>query len=325
MAIGDSALMYGQESTYGTAASLTKAYEAQTDPWKLRQEYMETRGFRAGLQAMSASRTFPVKQGGEGAIAVDVQNKGMGLLLRDLFVTTTGPTQQAATPAYQSTHATGTGAPTTSATIQMLKAAVGGSTFAHTHLGCMATGWEITQEVNGKLMLTANYDSQDVSTATAAGTPVYPSGSDLSTFHWGNCSVTVNAVSVDFRRLTVTADYKQATDRRFLRASYLKKKPVSNELPAYTGEFEGEFEDNTQYDRFVSGAVVPAVLLWEGATISGSHKFTFKVDLPAIQYRGESPEVALDALPKQTIPFVVLWDGTNPAITVTYKSTDTAF
>jgi hypothetical protein len=325
VAIGDSALLYGQETTYGTAATLTKAYEALSDPWKLRQEYMETRGFRAGIQAMSSARTFPVKQGAEGSIAVDVQNKAMGLLLRDMFVTTTGPTQQGGTTAWQSTHATGAGGPTTSATIQMIRADVGGTTTPFTHLGCMCTGWELSQEVNGKLNVTASYDAQDVTTATAAGTPAYASGADLTTFHWGHCSVTVNAVAVDQRRIQLSADYKQATDRRFLRASYLKKKPTSNELPAYSGELEGEFESTTHYDRFVSGAVVPAVFKWEGATISGAHKFTFQVDLPAIQYRGESPEVALNELPKQTIPFVVLWDGASPAITVTYKTTDVAF
>lgn len=323
MAIGDSALMYGQESTYGTAATLAKAYEGLADNFKLNQEYMETRGFRAGIQAMSSSRTFPVKQGGEGAIQVDVQNKGMGLLLRDMFTTTTGPTQQAATTAYVSTHATGTGGPTTSATIQMLRASVGGTTFPHTMLGSVCTGWELTQEVGGMLNMTSNYDAQDVSTATGAGTPVYPT--TPTTFHWGNCGVTVNAGAVDFRRLSLTANYNMATDRRFLKSSFLKKKPVTNELPAFEGELEGEFEDNTHYDRFVSGAVVPAEFKWTGALIEGAHNYEFKVNLPAIQYRGESPEVALDSLPVQRVPFVVLWDGTNPAVTVTVKSTDTTF
>jgi hypothetical protein len=319
----DTPLVYGAETTYGTASvTLTRGYEAKVDAWKKSVEYMETRGFRSGLQAMSAGRTIAVPTGGSGTLNVDVFNKSMGMLLRDMFVTTTGPTQQGATTAWLTTFATGAGGPTTSATIQQNRVGVTGTSFAFTHLGCLCTGWELSQEVGGKLELVSNFDFQDVSTVVGAGTPVY--AATPTVFHWGNCVVSIGGSAVDMKSISLTANYNMATDRRFLKGSTLKSKPVTAQLPSFEGTIEGEFLDLTQYNRFVSGAEVVAQFKWTGALIEGAHNFEFTVDMPAIQIRGESPEVSLDDFPKQSIPFVVLWNGTNPAITVSTKSTDVA-
>jgi hypothetical protein len=269
---------------------------------------------------MSSARTVAVPTGAAGTVNLDVFNKGMGLLLRDMFVTTTGPTQQGATTAWVATFATGAGGPTTSATIQQNRVGVTGTSFAFTHLGCVCTGWELTNEVGGKLELVSNFDCQDVSTSVGAGTPVY--AATPTVFHWGNGVVTIAGSPVDMKSVRLAANYNMATDRRFLKGTTLKSKPVTAQLPTYEGTIDGEFLDLTQYNRFVSGAEVTANWKWTGALIEGAHNFEFQVDMPAIQFRGDSPEVSLEDFPKQSIPFVVLWNGSSPAITVSIKTTD---
>jgi hypothetical protein len=43
-----------------------------------------------------------------------------------------------------------------------------------------------------------------------------------------------------------------------------------------------------------------------------------------VQIQGDSPEVSLSAMPKQSLPFAVLWNGTDPAVKIEDTSTDTA-
>lgn len=323
MAVSDAALHYGQESTYDTAATLTRSFEAQVDEWKREQQYLESVGFRAGLQTVRSDRVATVNLGGKGSVQLDVLNKGMGLLLRELFGTSTAPTLVGPALAFQQTHSTTKDGPLTSATIQLIRPFADGSTDEFTHLGCVATGWELTGEVDKFLVLKGEYDFQDVVTNVAAGAATYPA--NASAHHWAEGKVTVGGTDLDMKKLSLKADYKPKTDRRFLRQNPLKKQPRVADVPEYTGQLEGEFLSLAEYTRFVNGTVMAAVFLFEGAIIETSHKFTFKVDMPAIQYRGESPEVSLNDLPKQMLPFRVLHDGTNPAITVTVKSTDTVF
>jgi hypothetical protein len=324
MSIADLALHYGTESTYGTAATLTKSYETQVDDWKRAHEYLQSQGFIGGQHTIRKARSVPVNMGGSGSIQIDVLNKSMGLLLRDMFGATTGPTLLTGT-AYQSTHATAANY-SRSATIQTIRTKVDGTTQQFTHKGCVCTGWEFNCEAGteGFLNMKAMFDVQDIDTTTAAGSNAYAAAADP--FHWGQCVVTVGGSAVDMRKLNLKGDYKLNTDRRFLRGNMLKKQPRLGDIPEFTGELEGEFENLTQYTNFVNGTSLVAQFKWTGALISGAHFFEFVIDMPSIQYTGESPEQSLTDSPKQTLPFVVLHDdATGPAITVSLKSTDVTF
>jgi Phage tail tube protein len=318
MSILDVALLYGAESTYGTAATLTDGYEAQSDPWKRKVAYIESEGFRAGQQGVR--RRVPVQLGAEGSIEMHVLNKSMNLLFRDLFGTTTGPTLVAGTT-YDTVHQTSKDGPSTSATIQMLKPMVDGSTQPFTYAGCVCSGWELTQELDKALMLKADFDAQSESTAVGAGTPVYPSTPE--DFHFLHMSAsTVGATSIDFKKLSLKTDYKMNTDRRFLRASGLKKQPRVGSLPEVTGELEAEFFSTAEYTRFVNGTVMAGQFIWTGSLIESSRFYTLTLDLAAMQYTGDTPEVSLTELPKQSLPFTVLDNGTLPMVKLTVRNAE---
>jgi hypothetical protein len=106
----------------------------------------------------------------------------------------------------------------------------------------------------------------------------------------------------------------------------LKKKPRLGDIPEFTGELEGEFESMAHYNNFVSGAIFTAQFKWTGALIVSGHNYEFQLDMPAIQYLGDTPAASLTDSPIQPLPFVVLHDEVvGPAITLTLKSTDTVF
>jgi hypothetical protein len=114
------------------------------------------------------------------------------------------------------------------------------------------------------------------------------------------------------------------TDRRFLRNSALKSQPKRAAVPEYTGELTAEFADATQYDAYVAGTIFSVTATWVGAEIDAGEFNTFSITMPACQYDGTTPEAALEDMTMQTLPFKVLYDGSNPAVTISYTSADTA-
>lgn len=317
----DSAILVGKESTYGTPATLTRAFEGKADSFKRQQDPLESVGFRADMQAKRADRRTMVNMGGAGELAFDIQNKGFGLLLQAMLGSISGPTQQAATTAYKSTAQTTTLDPQDSFTVQVQRPDMGGTTRNFTHHGAVVTGWSITQELDAYAMATLQFDFEDVDTVTGAGTPTYPAST--TPFDWTQLVVSLDSTDTDVTSFSLDADLALKTDRRFLRGSELKKQPCRSGVPVFTGQLAAEFEDLTLYNQFVAGTTVPLVATWTGATIESPYPYELKITCAAVQYTGESPEVSLSEVPTQAIPFEVLWDGTNPAVEITYQSTDT--
>ena len=77
----DNAILVGKETTYGTPATLTRAFEAQADTWKREQDALESVGFRAGQQTLRSDRRKQINMGAAGAIELDALTSGLGLLL----------------------------------------------------------------------------------------------------------------------------------------------------------------------------------------------------------------------------------------------------
>lgn len=317
----DAAILVGVESTYGTPAALTRAFEGKADAWKRSQEYLESVGFRGGMHTARSDRRKAVLMGAEGSLEVDFLTKGMGLLLSGLLGTVPTPTL-VGTTAYTQTHATSTDGPSRSYTFQVLRPTSAGALQAFTYHGAVPTGWTLTQEVGSNLALSVDFDAEDEDTVTAAGTPTYPA--TASPFDWTQAVVSLNSTPTDFSKFEVTADLGMKTDRRFLRGSPLKKKPIRTSVPTFEGSLEGEFEGTSIHALFAAGTIASLSAVWTGSLIEASHPFQVTVTLPAVQFTGESPEASLEDVTVQPAPFRVLHDGTNPAITILVKSTDAA-
>ena len=319
----DTAILFGEESTYGTPATLTRGFEGKADSWKREQEIIHSTGFQAGLQAKRSDRQVSVNMGGEGALEIDVLNSGFGMLLQAMLGSVSGPTQIAATTAYKTTAATTADDPQDSFTVQVQRTDMGGTQRDFTHHGCVMTGWSLSQAVSGLLVASMNFDFEDSDTSTGAGTPAYPA-SATAPFDWTMAAATIDSVSTDIMSFELNGDLALKTDRRFLRGSELKKIPCRSGVPVFTGSMDLEFNDLTNYAQFVAGSVVPIVVTWTGAVIEGSEVDEVVITLAACKFTGESPESNLSDVPKQSLPFEVLWDGSNPAVQIEYTSVDTA-
>lgn len=325
MGVLDTAILIGKETTYGTAATLTRGYEAKSDDFALSMEQLESVGFRPGMHTLRRDRLVSIRNGGTGTLEVDVLNKGMGLLLEGCLGAAANPSQIGVTTAYMSSFTTATDGHPSSLTVQTLRPRVEDSPIdAFTHVGCKFTGWTLAQESGGLLTLTAELDFRDVNTSTAAGTPTYPT--DALPFHWAQCSVSIGGVPFQYATgIELGTELGMRTDRRYLKGTHLKDVPRRNAVPTLTGTLSTDYADLTRFNQFAAGTVVEnLVLTWTGAVIEGANSFSFKVIIPAIVWTEGTPVASLSESPTQSLPFRVLHNGTNPAMTMEIVSTDTA-
>lgn len=318
----DTAILVGKESAYGTPATLTRAFEGHADTFKREHEYLVSKGFRAGYHTEPADRRTAINMGGTGSIEVDVLNKGMGLLLQGTLGTTAGPTQEGATAAYTSTFTSAADDPAVSFTIQTQRSDITGTLRKFTHHGCVITGWSLKNSVGDLLMANFDFDFEDSDTTTATAAPSYPASA--APFNWTQGVVTVSGVATDVNSFELTADLGLKTDRRYVKGSALKEQPVRAKQPVFEGSLEVDYADDTLYNLFVAGTTVEVIATWTGSQIESPYNHELKVTLPAVQFTGESPQAELEDVTKQAVPFKVLYDGTNAAVTIEYTSTDTS-
>ncbi|MBD0712554.1 phage tail tube protein [Streptomyces sp. CBMA370] len=315
----DASIGIGAETDYGTAATAITGYEGKADSWKTTREFIESVGFRAGMQTARADRRNVVNMGGEGELEADLLDVGAADLLRSAFDKHTVTTVAGKTTHVLETSAF-SGAP--SFTAQMLRPTIEGTPVAYRHVGCVATEFTISAEVENPVTVTVGFDFQDVSHTKVVAeqlSPEYPE--DARAYDWTRTAITLkrggSAVPIDANKFELTGDLGMKVDRRFLRGNPLKKKPVRAAVPTYEGSFEGEFTDATLplYEDFLAGAVIGMTLDLAGLTAGTS----VKVECPAIQFTGESPEASVDDVTVMNLPFRVLdpGDGT-PAIRLTY-------
>lgn len=315
----DAAIGIGEETAYGTAPTSTIGYEGKADSWKVAKEFIESVGFRRGMQTARADRRNIVQMGGEGELEVDLLDVGAAALFRAAFDKHTF-TDTGAFRTHVFETAASSAAP--SFTAQMIRPAIDGTNVAYRHVGCVATEWELTAETENAVTFNVSFDFQDVShTSTPAqALPIdYPA--TARPYDWTRTAITLTRagtpVPLDAGKLSLTGDLGLKTDRRFLRSNALKKKPVRAAVPTYEGELEGEFSADSLklYEAFVAGEVIGFRSDLTGLTAGTS----LKIECPAIQFTGESPEASVDDVTVHTLPFRVLDPGDgNPAIRLTY-------
>lgn len=321
-ALTEAAITLAKETVYGTpVVTGDRVFEGKSDSWKRQHQVLDSVGMRPNMQAKRSDRRTIINMGGGADLEFDVMNKGFGLVLQSFLGTVSGPVLVGPVLAFESTHQTALDDPDDSWTVQTRRVSMDG-TFRHfTHHGSVVTGWSLTQGLDGHLVAKASYDCEDIETASAAAT--YAEVASMTPFNWTNMIATLNSVASDVTEFSLGGELGLKTDRRFLRGTHLKKRPKRATVPSFSGKVSMEYEDNTQYDDFVAGAIIPIVATWTGALIEAGHNYELEITLAACQYTGDSPQANIDGVPTVELPFDVLHDGTNPAVSITYKSTDT--
>jgi hypothetical protein len=112
-------------------------------------------------------------------------------------------------------------------------------------------------------------------------------------------------------------------DRFFFGSGGTAAKPLPNAFQTVTGTIGMEFSDLTAYNYFLSGGLVSVVWDFVGNTIASTYKDEVKFTLSAVQFRGDSPNVAGPDVLTLSAPIAAFDDGTNPPLQIDYVSTDT--
>ncbi|OKH99994.1 hypothetical protein A6A06_23530 [Streptomyces sp. CB02923] len=325
----DAAIGIGKETAYGAAATTTLGYEGKSDSWKTTREFIESVGFRAGMQTARADRRNVVNMGGEGELEIDLLDAGAAALFSACFDTYDGGTPNTSTGVTAHVFESGAESSAPSFTAQMIRPTTDGKAVAYRHVGCVVTEWEMTAEVENAVALTATFDFQDVSHSDkpADALPIaYPK--EAYVYDWTRTAILLTIdgkpVTVDANKLELTADKGMKVDRRFLRGNALKAQPVRSAMPTYEGTLEGEFTSDALklYEAFIAGKVASLAIDFAGVLPGAS----MRIECPAIQFTGDSPEASVDDVSVAELPFRVLDPGDGrAAMRLTYTEPTPGF
>jgi hypothetical protein len=318
-----------KETTWGTAVTVDKFFEYESESLGLDQNYYDGLGLRAGRTFAPTSRTKVTTRTAGGDTTV-VFPKKLGGFFLDLMVAPTITPVIATGSAFNSTFLIGASVPTKSATLQINKPTTAGVDTAFTYPGSVLVGAQFSMATGGVLTAQFTWACKDETTpaTTPAGaalaTATYVAGNDV----WPHqeMAVTYSGGAVPVTAVSWTWTQPFADSRFFLDGSGTRAKPIPNGLATVTGTMDSEYFDQAFYAAFRSGAFASLVCTATGTTaISGAEFPTFTNTFSAIQIRGSSPQVGGPDLLDLSVPFVAKDDGvaTAPWVSV-YKSTDSA-
>ena len=318
-----------KETVWGTAVTVTKFFEYESEGLSLDQAYVDALGLRAARTFAPVSRTKKTTRSAGGDLQIIFPQKLGGFFLDQMVAPTITPIV-ATGSAYNSTFLIGASVPTKSATLQVNKPTTAGVDTAFTYPGSVLVGAAFSMAVGGLLTATFTWACKDETTpgTTPAGAALasatYVAGNDV----WAHqdLALTYSGGSVPVTSVNWSWQQPFADSRYFLDGSATRAKPIANGLATVTGTMESEYFDQTFYAAFRSGAFASLVCTATGTTaISGAEFPTFTNTFSAIQIRGSSPQVGGADLLGMSVPFVAKDDGvaTAPWVSV-YKSSDSA-
>jgi len=313
-------LGFAEESTYGTPVTVTRFYEFRSEEMKLEIGRIESQALRSGARIQRSDRWSAGQKNVGGDIELELANKSFGLLFKHMFggVSSSQPDAGGNPTVWEHTFTPGD--LPTSLTAQVGRTGVDGTTRPFTYHGCRVASWSLEASVGEIVTLTLSLLGEDEDTATGLAVASYPSALSLLTFVQG--SLTVGGSAFDVKDIKLEGDNGLADDRYFL-GSQLRKNPLEAAMREYTGEVTAEFTDLTAYNRYVNGAEAALVLLFRGGLISGT--FNFDTQITAnVRFDGETPNVSGAEIIEQPMQFKCLGNTSASAITLLYRTTDTA-
>jgi hypothetical protein len=282
-------------------------------------------GLRTATRVQRSDRFEPYRIGAAGRVNLDVPTKGFGLLLKHMMGTAAIGTVTDSN--YVQTFTVGSllgdfftmqfGRPFNPA----------GTVQPFTYHGCKVTDWTLSCDLDGFLTADIGIDAEDEDTSTSLATASY--ASDTRCFSFVGASATIAASSIELKNFSVSGNNALDVDRRYLRSSALKKEPVENGMRTYDFSATADFSTLDQYNRFSSstraGALAAIVATFDGPIAHGGTTLPrLEVTMPAARFDAVDVNIGGPEALMQDISGVALFDGTNSAVTITYRTVDAA-
>ena len=311
------------EVTYGTAVTVDRFTEYNSEKIVANRSRIEYTGLRAGQRVQRSDRFVPINKGASGPIVLNPLSVGWGFwLVHMLGTVATGSTADSVTP-----HTATIGSLVGDAfTAQANRFEAGTATNrAFTWEGGKVASWELANDVDGLLTATYNCDFEDEKTGTALASASYPSGGEL--FSWAGGAVTIAGTGTPVTGVKIGCDNGQKLDRHHIRGTTLKRQPVENTQRMITWELTPDFETLVDYNRFVSntaaGALATIVATWTAPTLVGTATYPIiQVTIDNARFDAADPSVSGPEMLMNPMSGRGLFDGTDSAITIVYTTAD---
>lgn len=327
-------LLFASETTWGTTpASGWRSLEATSDGHKTSQEYLQHKGLRAGRAAPSVDGRRIVKQRGTGTIEVPGFANGLGILFRTAASTAASAVHTLGTLAYDQIYTfTDVGAPEDrSVSTEVYRDRRSGTFDAYTYAGGRCVSLGIGQTLDNLLSFKFDMDYKSAtlqgSLPTRTPTEVVP---DL-VYAWPDATITLtpdggSPTDECVASFDLTVPTMMDVDDWCLQKGTTRHQPTRTGAPSPTGSLSWKYQTTDYYEAFVAGTIYSLTAKWEGDdVIELTTKPSLTITIPAIAYTGDDPEITVDNPTMQTMPFEVLDNGTDPALTITVVTSDSTF
>ena len=328
MAVGSgigSQLSVGEETTFGTAATLNRHVPVKSFKVALEAEDMEIAGLAAGRAA--AFDNIRTTRAGVAEVEMPAWNRGLGVYLRQIFGGTVAPVQQAATTAYlQSLVLTDPRGRMLS--IQGGLPDTGGTARPYTALGAKCTGLEISCAKGEIATLKWEFASRDISEATGLATASYTS--PISVFNWSQLGVKLGTFGSEatvqgVRGFSLKLSRPLDLDGSFYAGNAgLRSEPNWNAHMEVSGTIDIDYVTKADFvDRYLANTSTAMVIEFVGPIIASTFAETLRFRVPKAFFGGEIPAVPDNGVLKASVPFMGRLDLTNGLVTCDYMSLDT--
>lgn len=308
------------ETTHGTAVTVDRFYEFNSESIEGDIGRLESQGIRAGNRILRSDRWAVGAKTVGGDLEMELHSKSMGLWLQHMFGSIAITTPDGGTLSRD--HTATPGDLPAGLTVQVGRPDESGTVRPYTYEGCVVESWELSAKTDEIGMLKVTLNGEDWTTATALATASYPTDTQLLTFVGATLSIAGSAV--DCTELTLTGSNSLKTDRTKI-GSQVRRQPVEADRREYGGEAGLYFPDLTAYNRFVNGTEAALVALWRGSLIEGSLYYQLEVTCNVRFDKPSGPNVSGPDELMVSMPFKCLdtGAGAGSAITAVYRTTDT--
>lgn len=342
MAVGSgisSQLMLAEESTVGTAVTVTRGYECDDIKPTNGKITKTSMGLRAGAFGHRERNRVLTGKNPTLQVPLTVMSKGFGVYLKHALGATS-TAQIASSLTYRQIHTPG------SLTGKGLTVQGGfaesytGTVRPYTYNGCKISDWELACPLDDILKLNLTFDAWNWSTATALATASFLSS--LETFHFaqlttivggtattasGRTTVAGGAAIKGLRGVSLKGGNGLRVDRRLAGGAGIKSEQLENDWRAYTGDLDLEYADRTQLlDLADADTSTVLQFIWTGVTNDGSGNFpVLRATYPAVKFEPANPETNGADIIDGKVSFTAYENdaGTNPLIQLEYESQDT--
>lgn len=313
------------ETTYGTAVTVSRFQPFISESIQPETFRTRTPGLRNGKRVARTDEMVPGVLGYTGSLELPIESKGFGIwLARSLgAVASSGPTGGAYQ--YVGTIDPDNCLPSFTTQVNRPFAPCNATDQAFTWEGCQVASWELSVSVDEVVKFSAEIVAEDGTTGTSLAAATYPSS--VQPLAWSKAALTIGGTSVPITQFSLKCNNNLKTDRHYLQNSPRRAKAARDDFPEITVEFEADFDSLTQYNRFVAetaaGTQAAVVFTATAATAITTGVYPgVSISLPAVDFTEVGVSVGGPEMLMQSITGMVLDNGTDEPISVTYTTSD---